>query len=210
MSPFTLIGIGMLLIGLDLRMGGLDLLPDIAGYGLTLIALQRLRRAHPAFDSAGLLVLFFIFWDAGAALLAFFGNPLRGLMPAPVVPIDSMFGNPAPRISTYGNQLAVIFLLPEVLYCWCLCAGVAGLAAQAGRDDFAAWAGWLKGFQAVAAAGLAILGAGVLARPSIVADLFPLLMALGALRPLLVGLLMLQAAAELRGRPGLSAGRAEP
>lgn len=32
-------------------------------------------------------------------------------------------------------------------------------------------AGWLKGFQAVAAAGLAILGAGVTARPSIAADL---------------------------------------
>lgn len=210
MSPFTLIGIAMLLVGLDLRMGGFDLLPDIAGYGLTLIALQRLRPAHPAFHSAGLLVIYFILLELGTPLLTVFGNPLRGMVPAPVVPIDPLFGNPAARITVRGDVLGTLFLVPEVLYRWCLCAGVAGLAAQAGRADFAAWAGWLKGFQAAAAAGLALLSVVVFGQLSIAVEILPLLTVLFALPPLLVGLLMLQAAGELRGRPNMPAGQAAP
>jgi hypothetical protein len=38
---------GMLLVFLDLRSNGFDLLPDVAGWVLAVVALGRCRDAHP-------------------------------------------------------------------------------------------------------------------------------------------------------------------
>ncbi len=76
MQPLRLAGWGLLLVFVDIRIDGVDVIPDLIGWVLAVVAMSRLQTLHAAFAvartaaGAGVLVNLAIYLGADAVLVA--------------------------------------------------------------------------------------------------------------------------------------------
>jgi hypothetical protein len=128
-SMFGWLAAGIVLEEVDLRVNGFDLLPDVLGFLIVVLAAARLRHAHGAFTAAI------------AAGLAAAPVSVAALGPH-AVGLSSKTGSPL---------LDALLALADVVILASVCTGVAGAAAVAGDADLAASARRLRPFVVTAA-----------------------------------------------------------
>ncbi len=111
-KSFGLIFWGLLLVFFDLRLGGFDVLLDVAGYVMTAVGAGRLSGAAPGFGAAATVA-----WLLTAPGLIDSAQPLGG-----------------------GGLLGILGILEIVGQCalsWLLLTGIAAFTGEGGRPDLA-------------------------------------------------------------------------
>jgi hypothetical protein len=114
-TPFGWLAVGIVMSQVDLRVNGLDLLPDVVGYLLVALAAYRLRPLDRAFTVAA--------WCAALAA------------PFSVASLDRPTGSLASK--TGHPALDVALALADAVILWCACTGVIAAAEAAGDGDLA-------------------------------------------------------------------------
>jgi hypothetical protein len=71
MGALKLLGVGLVVVALDLRLNGVDFLTDVVGWVLALVALLSLAKLHAGFLVAAVA--------AGGGLVAWAANPWLGV-----------------------------------------------------------------------------------------------------------------------------------
>ncbi|MGN7455037.1 hypothetical protein ACTHPH_09500 [Paenibacillus pasadenensis] len=134
-KPLRRIGWGLLLVLLDVRIAGIDWLPDFVGYMMAASGSLRLGSEFPAMRRAGRLAWGLAAVSLPAVLMPYTMNPTEGISQLPL------------PVQLYGQLMLALHAVLIVL----LCTGLREAASKAKARDIQHQAGGRRTFYALLA-----------------------------------------------------------